>query len=89
MESYTKGLADVEDQIKVEVHLPLFAEKKVATLMQKFIVPWSIAIHCLSFAKAMKIEQIKEILIAVIDELQLIPGHPDTVAVAKRHSVTF
>ena len=57
--------------------------------MQKFIVPWSIAIHGLSFAKAMEIEQIKEMLIAVIDELQLMPGYPDIASVAKRHSVAF
>ena len=66
-----------------------FFGKKDATAMQKFIVPWSIAIHGLSFAKSMKIEQVKEMLIAVIDELQLMPGYPDTAAVAKRHSIAF
>jgi hypothetical protein len=49
-----------------------FSEKKVATSMKKFIVPWSIAIHGLSFTKPMKLENIKEMLIAIINEQQII-----------------
>ncbi len=51
-----------------------FLEKKVATAMQKLIVPWGIAIH-LSFAKSMKLENTKEMLIAIINEQQVLVCH--------------
>jgi predicted nucleic-acid-binding protein len=96
LETYTKGLADVEDQIKKTkkkmmelTNACLFREKKVATAMLKFIVPWSIAIHCLFFAESMKLENIKEMIIAIINEQQLMSGHPDFTAEAKKHSVTY
>ncbi len=57
--------------------------------MQNFIVPWSIAIHCLSFAKPMQLKHMKEMLIAIIDEQQLMPGFPDCLAEEKKHSVAF
>ncbi len=66
-----------------------FSEKKVATAMQKLIVPWSIAIHCLSYAKCMKIENIKEMLIATINKQQIMPGYIDCAVEAKKHSVAF
>jgi hypothetical protein len=63
-------------------------EKSVATAMQKFIVPWSIAIHCFSFTVNMKLDNIKEImLIAIIDEQHLMPGFPNGAAEAKKQLV--
>jgi hypothetical protein len=52
-----------------------FKEKKTASAMQKFIVPWNIALHGLSYAKKMTNKDIKAQLIAVIDSENLMPGH--------------
>ncbi len=52
--------------------------------MQKYMVPWSIVLNVLSFAKTMKVDNIKEMLIAIIDEQQLMQGYPDCVAEAKK-----
>jgi hypothetical protein len=57
--------------------------------MQIFIVPWSIAILALSFAKSMKLDNIKGMLIAIIDEQHLMPGYSNCAAEAKKHSVVF
>jgi hypothetical protein len=57
--------------------------------MQKYIVPWNIAFHGLSYAKKMTDRDIKAQLIAIIDSENLMPGFPDSAAQAKRHSVAF
>jgi hypothetical protein len=66
-----------------------FQEKKTASAIQKFIVPWNIALHCLSYAKKMSDKDIKAQLIAIIDSENLMPGFPDCVAHARKHSVAF
>ena len=50
-----------------------FGEKRAASLMQKFIVPWNIAIHGLSYAKKLTEKDIKVQLIAIIDSENLMP----------------
>ena len=45
--------------------------------------------HGLSYAKNMSIETVKEMLIAIIDADQLMPGYPDCKAEAKKYSVAF
>jgi hypothetical protein len=57
--------------------------------MQKFIVPWNITLHCLSYAKKMTDRDIKAQLIAVIDSKNLMPEFPDCAAQARKHSVAF
>ncbi len=57
--------------------------------MQKYIVPWNIALHGLSYAKKMTDKDIKAQLIAIIDSENLMPGFPDCATQAKRHSVAF
>ncbi len=57
--------------------------------MQKYIVPWNIALHCLSYAKKMTNKDIKAQLIAIINSKNLMPGFPDCATQAKRHSVAF
>ena len=57
--------------------------------MQKYIVPWSIAIHGLSFAKRMTIDSVKEMLIAIIDEKELMPGHPNCAKEVARYLLAF
>ena len=55
--------------------------------MQKFIVPWNIAIHGLSYAKKLTEQDIKAQLIAIIDSENLMPGFPDCAEQANKHSV--
>ena len=50
-----------------------FTEKKTASLMQKFIVQWNIAIHGLSYAKKLTKKDIKAQVIAIIDSENLMP----------------
>jgi hypothetical protein len=61
--------------------------------MQKYVVPWSIAVHGLSFAKNMTVDSVKEILIAsvIIDAEQLMPIYPnrDCATEAKKYSVAL
>ena len=57
--------------------------------MQKYIVPWNIALHGLNYAKKMTDKDIKAQLIAIIDSENLMPRFPDCAAQAKRHSVAF
>ena len=61
-----------------------FGQKRVATAMQKYIVPWSIALEGLSYAKRLKIDVVKAMLIAIIDAENLMPGHPDCAAEARK-----
>ncbi len=65
---------------KVEMQLvpvATFAARKVVTAFQKYIVLWSIAMLGLSFPKMQTIKTYKEMLMAVINAKQLMPGHPD------------
>ncbi len=57
--------------------------------MQIYIVPWCIARFCLSFPKELSLESVQEMLIAIIDAEQLMPGYPDCAAEAKNCSVAF
>jgi hypothetical protein len=78
---------------KVEVQLgpfATFAERKVATALQKYIVPWSIAMFGISFPKTHTIETYKEMLVAIIDAEELMPGiSPDCAKEAKLYPVAF
>ena len=66
-----------------------FAERRIASAMQKYIVPWAIAIHGLSFAKRMTIDSVKEMLIAIIDEKELMPGHPNCAKEVAKYPLAF
>jgi hypothetical protein len=66
-----------------------FQEKKAASPMQKFIVPWNIALHSLSYAKKMADKEIKAQLIAIIDSENQMPGFPDCAEQARKPSVAF
>ena len=61
------------DVNKVVGPVSAFTEKKTASLMQKFIVPWNIAIHCLSYAKKLTKKDIKAQVSAIIDSENLMP----------------
>ena len=67
----------------------VFSEKKTASVMQKFIVPWNIAIHGLSYAKKLTEKDIKAQLIAIIDAENLMPGFPNCAEQASKYSVAF
>lgn len=66
-----------------------FLDKKAASAMQKFIVPWNIALHGLSFAKKLTDKEIKSQLIAIIDSENLLPGFDNCAEIAAKHSVAF
>jgi hypothetical protein len=60
-------------------------EKNVASSMKKYIVPWSIALYCLAFPKELTLEKVQEMLIAIIDAEQLMPGYPNCSEEAKKY----
>ena len=66
-----------------------FSEKQTASLMQRFIVPWNIAIHGLSYSKKLTEKDIKAQLIAIIDSENLLPGYASCSELARRYSVGF
>jgi hypothetical protein len=77
---------------KVEVQLgpfATFAERKVAAALQKYIVPWSIAMFGISFPKMHTIETYKEMLVAIIETEELMPCNPDCAKEAKLYPVAF
>ena len=49
----------------------ILTKKANSTLLQKRIVPWFIAMYGLSYAKSIKLEVVKEMLIAVCDSLNI------------------
>ena len=57
--------------------------------MQKFIVPWNIAIHGLSYAKKLTEKDIKAQLIAIIDSENLMPRYASCAEQASKYSVAF
>ena len=77
---------------QVEVKMGPFAtfnDRKIAIATQKYIVPWSIALFCYFFPKLQTIDTYREMLIAVIDAEQLLPGHPDCAKEARAYPVAF
>ena len=66
-----------------------FGEKLTASLMQKFIMPWNIAIHWLSYSKKLTDKDIKAQLIAIIDSENLMPGYASCAEQASKYSVAF
>jgi hypothetical protein len=92
---YALGRSSNQQQRKklMSTRVPLlsFLEKKEASAMQKFIVPWNIMItlHCLSYVKKMTNKEIKAQLIAIIDYENLMPGFSDCAEQARKHSVTL
>ena len=67
--------------------LATFSEKITASLLQKFIVPWNIAIHGLSYAKKLTEKDIRAQLIAIIDSENLMPGYANCAEQESKHSV--
>ena len=77
---------------KVEVNTGPFAaftDRKIAIAIQKYMVPWSIAMFGYSFPKMQTLETYREMMIAVIDTEELLPGHPDCAKEAKAYPVAF
>ncbi len=50
----------------------VFETKTAATNLQRFAMQWLIAIYGLSYAKSIQISVLKEMLIAIIDEHNLL-----------------
>ncbi len=58
-------------------------------MIQRFIVPWNIAIHGLSYAKKLTEKEIKAQLIAIVDSENLLPGYESCAEQASKYSVAF
>ena len=63
--------------------------RSVSTAIQKLIFQWRIAMFGYSFPKLQTDETYQEMIIAIIDANQLLPGHPDCAKVAKKYPVAF
>ena len=80
----------IKKQIEVQAGpFSAFNDRKIAIAIQKFMVPWSIAMHGYSFPKLQTIETYREMMIAIIDAEELLPGHPDCAKEAKAYPVAF
>jgi hypothetical protein len=76
----------------VEVKMGPFAsfnEWSVASAIQKSIVPWSIAMFRFGYPKLQTIKTYREMMIAIINAEQLLPGHPDCTKEARAYPVAF
>jgi hypothetical protein len=69
--------------------LATFNDRKIAIAIQKYMVQWSIAMVGYSFPKMQTLNTYREMMIAVIDAEELLPGHPDCVKVEKAYPVAF
>ena len=58
-------------------------------MMQRFIIPWNIAIHGLSYSLKLTEKDIKAQLIAIIDLENLMPGYASCAEQASKYSVAF
>ncbi len=84
--SGAKGMEDIEVN---EGPFAAFSQKKMASAIQRFIVPWNIAIHGLSYSRMLTEKDIKAQLIAIIDSENLLPGYASCSELARRYSVGF
>ena len=60
-----------------------------AIVIQKFIVPWSIAQYGLGYTKKLTLEVVKEMLIALCDDEGFLQGCPSAAVEAKKYAVSF
>ncbi len=67
----------------------LFDSRTEATNLQRFTVPWLIATYALSYAKSIQIDHWKEMLIAIIDENQLMGEGVLCIAQSKIYSIVL
>ncbi len=56
----------------------------MASVIQRFIVPWNIAIHGLSYSKMLTEKDIKAQLIAIIDSENLLPGYASCTELTRK-----
>ena len=92
MQEPTEPPSGAKGKEEIEVHAGPFAafnQKKTATVMQRFIVPWNIAIHGFSYSKKITEKDIKAQLIAIIDSENLMPGYASCAEQASKYSVAF
>ena len=67
----------------------ILRHKAKSTLLQKQIVPWFIAMYGLSYAKSIKLEVLKEMLIAVCDSLKILEIGMTSEEAAKAYPIGF
>ncbi len=92
MQAPTEQPSGAKGKEEIEVHVGPFAafnQKKTATVMQRFIVPWNIAIHGFSYSKKITEKEIKAQLIAIIDLEDLMPGYASYAEQAHKYPVTL
>jgi hypothetical protein len=75
---FLQDAPEIKKQVEVKLGpFASFALRKVATAIEKYNVPWSIAMFGSSFPKMQTIETYREMLVAIINAKQLMPCHPD------------
>ena len=66
-----------------------FNLRKISSSIQQSIVLWSIAMFGYSFPKLQTFDTYREMMLAIIDEENLLPGHPDCSKEAMAYPVAF
>ncbi len=66
-----------------------FTQKKNAIDLQRFIVPWCIALYGLDYPKQLTLETVKCMVIAISDEKGLLQGFPSAAVPAKKYAIIF
>ena len=87
-EPWQKRAASVTVQIE-KGPFALFDHRPNATNLQRFIVPWLIASHGLSYPKTIDHVLLKQMLIAIIDQNKLLGPYDSCAEQAKIYSVAF
>ncbi len=67
----------------------VFDIKTAATNLQRFAVQWLIATYRLSYAKSIQISVLKEMLIAIIDEHNLLGEGQSCAVLSKQYALAF
>ena len=91
MQEPTEPPSGAKGKEEIDVNVGPFAafNQKTATVMQRFIVQWNIAIHWFSYSKKLTEKDIKAQLIAIIDSENLMPGYASCAEQARKYSVAF
>jgi hypothetical protein len=67
----------------------VFEIKTAATNLQRFAVPWLIATYGLSYAKSIQMLVLKDMLIAIIDEHNLLGEGQSCALLSKQYVLAF
>ena len=66
-----------------------YTQRKNAIDLQKFIVPWCIALYGLDYPKLLTLDTVKQMVIAISDDRGLLQGYPSAAVPAKKYAISF